>query len=161
MNKFDKYYLKEGKLELSILEEDIEENEYVVDELSSINPQKGREPRIKLTEDIYNTLHTMGKLLTKEDNGLEEMDEALYKQILLPVKEQLAYQKVQKVQKNVQINKTIIFEEEEQVVDRELSQSSIDELLLFHFGKVTPQYEHAEKLKGSIDKQIAAINNYK
>lgn len=85
MNKSDKYYLKKGKLELSMLED--EENEYVADskredetgdlfknfrfehtkrfgEVREKTQQKPEET-LKMNKDIYNTLHTMGQFLTK------------------------------------------------------------------------------------------------
>lgn len=76
MNKFDKYYFKKGKLELSMLED--EEHEDVGDlfknkgiehtkrfaEVSEETQQK-LEETLKMNKDIYNTLHTMGKFLTK------------------------------------------------------------------------------------------------
>lgn len=65
MNGSDKYYLKKGKLELSILDDE--------EEVASFRDRsKVKEPRIKLTEDIYNTLHTMGQFLTRQVGNNEE-----------------------------------------------------------------------------------------
>lgn len=64
MNKFDKYYLKQGKLELSILDEHDDINQNLDIDNTKENHQRPR-PRVKLTDDIYNTLQTMGKFLTK------------------------------------------------------------------------------------------------
>ena len=64
MNKFDKYYLKQGKLELSILDEHDDINQNLDIDNIKENHQRPR-PRVKLTDDIYNTLQTMGKFLTK------------------------------------------------------------------------------------------------
>ncbi len=83
MNKSDKYYLKQGKLELSMLEED-DEDLMSINTRSQLESKKAlldvefphskrlkqtltKEPKLKVTQDIYNTLHTMGQLLVKAD----------------------------------------------------------------------------------------------
>lgn len=85
MNKSDKYYLKKGKLELSMLDD--EENDYAVESvgknetkdlfnnlefehtkrLREIRKKTQQRPQqaLKVSKDIYNTLHTMGQFLTK------------------------------------------------------------------------------------------------
>ena len=90
MNKSDKYYLKQGKLELSMLDD--EEDDGVLKnsrETSSkrelfadlefphtkrlkedrMKPSRTKESKLKVTQDIYNTLHTMGQFLAKADEG--------------------------------------------------------------------------------------------
>ena len=90
MNKSDKYYLKKGRLELSMLED--EEQIYRTDTENKIEErdlginlgqvkieQKSEEDErissvpqqtLKINKDIYNTLHTMGQFLTtKEHQG--------------------------------------------------------------------------------------------
>lgn len=85
MNKSDKYYLKKGKLELSMLDED--EYEHTIEPIINSKPRdlfnnlefehtrrlrdihKKEEQRpqqlLKVSKEVYNTLHTMGKFLTK------------------------------------------------------------------------------------------------
>lgn len=93
MNKSDKYYLKQGKLELSMLDDDDDEIE--LRNSLQTTPKKdlfvdlefphtkrirenrtksvrAKEPKLKVTQDIYNTLHTMGQFLTKTDEGEAE-----------------------------------------------------------------------------------------
>lgn len=81
MNKSDKYYLKKGKLELSMLDEDDSENRLEPVESSQKKDlfrnlefehtnrlrEADQKPQqtLKLDKDIYNTLHTMGQFLTK------------------------------------------------------------------------------------------------
>lgn len=83
MNKSDKYYLKEGKLELSILDDDEDEKEQIVqtrgrkDLLQHSKAERGKkrrkverkveQPELTVSKDVYNTLHTMGKFLTKPE----------------------------------------------------------------------------------------------
>lgn len=88
MNKSDKYYLKRGKLELSMLDD--EEQTYIVDSREkkeskglgrdfeqgriekvkkvSKTTQQGPQQTLKINKDIYNTLHTMGQFLTNKEN---------------------------------------------------------------------------------------------
>lgn len=87
MNKSDKYYLKCGRLELSMLEDEDDVAEVVqnsnkngllnkLEYKQTKQDEKRREQQVaeiqtelKVSEDVYNTLHTMGKFLT----GQEEM----------------------------------------------------------------------------------------
>ena len=75
MNKSDKYYLKEGRLELSMLDEEeygekglfnnLEfEHTRRLRDVCKKNQQKPQQA-LKVSNDIYNTLHTMGQFLTK------------------------------------------------------------------------------------------------
>lgn len=89
VNKSDKFYLKQGRLELSMLDDENDDSSVV----SGQNDQKGADeqflfehtkrrrqqrssgiPKVKVNNDIYNTLHVMGQLLTKNEensnNGL-------------------------------------------------------------------------------------------
>lgn len=216
MNKFDKYYLKQGKLELSMLDEDdeqIEENEIHHKE----DNREPREARIKLTDDIYNTLQTMGKFLTKKvgDEGvvdtkkveevlegseenpiapkwnkiikreaiksvqarqLEEAVKSVYAKAAeeaedidikftkpsMNLEKAITIQEESKeIEKHAAVNVKvpIIFEDGEHE-DKELAQSSIDQILLEYFGESKPQYEYAKRLKRHIDEKIALIENY-
>lgn len=87
MNKSDKYYLKRGKLELSMLDD--EEHTCVVDSIEkkeskdlllnfemdriervkkvSKKSQQKSQQTLKINKDIYNTLHTMGQFLTNKE----------------------------------------------------------------------------------------------
>ncbi|MBP3886861.1 MAG: hypothetical protein J6F30_04305 [Cellulosilyticum sp.] len=87
MNKSDKYYLKCGRLELSMLEDEDDVAELVQDsnkngllnklEYKQTKQDEKRQEQqvaeiqteLKVSEDVYNTLRTMGKFLT----GQEEM----------------------------------------------------------------------------------------
>nr|WP_302598923.1 hypothetical protein [uncultured Cellulosilyticum sp.] len=209
MNKFDKYYLKHGKLELSILDEDDDEKVEEKHIHHEEDNNETRQPRIKLTEDIYNTLQTMGKFLTKKVEGedetslpdeIQEKECSLFNQSKLIRPEAIKsiqakqleeavksmYAKVAEeaedietkiakpiglVEKEVQLRshkeekkstvsnkKPFIFEEDDE--DRQLAQSSIDQILLDYFGNVQPQYEYAKRLKRHIDKKIDLIENY-
>lgn len=52
MNRTDRYYLKQGRLELSMLEEE--------------DTDQRTQQEVKITKEICYTLHTMGKLLVQE-----------------------------------------------------------------------------------------------
>lgn len=108
MNKFDKYYLKKGKLELSMLED--EENEDVGDSkrkdetgdlfknygfehtkrFGKIREKMQQKPEetLKMNKDIYNTLHTMGKILTKIEPQISNV----------PIKKSMNLVKAQKLE---------------------------------------------------------------
>lgn len=108
MNKSDKYYLKKGKLELSMLED--EENEYAAeskrkDEMGDLfknfgfehtkrfgevckKTQQKPEETLKMNKDIYNTLHTMGQFLTKIEPKISNV----------PVKKSMNSAKAQKLE---------------------------------------------------------------
>ena len=87
MNKSDKYYLKQGKLELSMLDDDDDEvfiapNKSAqrkmaskIDEQNLFEHTKrlrdikdNKQARVKVSQEIYSTLHTMGQYLTKNDD---------------------------------------------------------------------------------------------
>ena len=86
MNKSDKYYLKTGKLELSMLDD--EEHMCVVDSVEKkeskdlvlsldvdrserVNKSgKASQQTLKINKDIYNTLHTMGQFLTNKEQHM-------------------------------------------------------------------------------------------
>lgn len=220
MNKFDKYYLKQGKLELSMLDEDDERQIEVKAEEKEIHHEddniESREARIKLTDDIYNTLQTMGKFLTKKVGDEELVDTKKVEEVLEDEKENPIAPKWSKIIKHeaiksvqarqleeavksvyakaaeeveeidIKLSKPTTMEEtvtlqeepkmeEKQTVvnakvpvifedgdceDKELAQSSIDQILLEYFGESQPQYEYAKRLKRHIDKKIALIENY-
>ena len=83
MNKSDKYYLNKGKLELSMLDDDDDEIEQlntpktnpkdVLDQFEFEHTKRLRDkkknvqPKIKVSKEIYSTLHTMGQYLTKAE----------------------------------------------------------------------------------------------
>lgn len=82
MNKFDKYYLRQGRLELSMLDEDDDKK---IEEKAILSSEEdhgveAREPRIRLTDDIYNTLQTMGKFLTEKEE--ETIDQRKIEEVL-------------------------------------------------------------------------------
>ncbi len=110
MNKSDKYYLKQGKLELSMLDD--EEDELELRNSLHTTPKKdlfadlefphtkrmrenrskqvrAKEAKLKVTQDIYNTLHTMGQFLTKADEGeVEEVKVVPPKKVMNAAKAQ-------------------------------------------------------------------------
>lgn len=123
MNKSDKYYLKQGKLELSMLDDEDDELELssalhtapkkdLFADLEFPHTKRTREARskqvgtseakLKVTQDIYNTLHTMGQFLTKSDETEEEENKKV-----LPKKVKNAA----KVQKLEQIASTLKIQE--------------------------------------------------
>lgn len=79
MNTSDKYYLKEGKLELSMLDEEDEEcaltqeHKQTFESLESehITETKQSQPKLKIDKDISNTLHIMGQFLTKTEQEVQ------------------------------------------------------------------------------------------
>lgn len=87
MNKSDKYYLKQGKLELSMLDDDDDEvfvatngpaQKKVVNKVEEQrlfehtkrlrDVKDNKQARVKVSQEIYSTLHTMGQYLTKNDD---------------------------------------------------------------------------------------------
>lgn len=90
MNKSKGYYLKEGKLELSILDDEEDENRQIVPYRSRrglLNQyESGRmrrrhkrhrklsQPTLTVSKDVYNTLHAMGQFLTQKDEQATEVD---------------------------------------------------------------------------------------
>lgn len=187
MNKFDKYYLRQGKLELSMLDEDddkkVEQREKVVLPHEEDDSKEVREPCIKLTEDIYNTLQTMGKFLTEKEE--ETVDQIKIEEVLGSTMQASSkrydYLVNGEVVKSVQAPNTksvppiINFEEiikgdtrfkneaifeDDNYEDRQLAQNSIDQILVEYFGEVNPHCDYTRRLKQHIDKKIALIKNY-
>lgn len=77
MNGSDKYYFKQGKLELSMLddEEELTSKEYTKEDDSGSSSKNSEAENnlsnlrqdLKIDQEIYQTLHAMGKFLTKKD----------------------------------------------------------------------------------------------
>lgn len=110
MNKSDKYYLKKGKLELSMLDEG--EDEYAVGPIRNSEQedlfkefefehtkrfreihkktQQKPQPTLEISKDISYTLHTMGQFLTKKDFQIAS----------IPTKKSMKLVKVQKLEQN-------------------------------------------------------------
>lgn len=181
--KRDLYCFKNGRLELSILDECLEEECSVremqetvsQDDLqyislgykkfeTSLSQPRGRdvledhpenslqgapEVPLKVSEEIYNTLKTMGEFLTQTEvrNGQE-----------LEIKRD----------KNLNSSPSNSLQEaspasqDEVRIDEnsELRQSYIDALLREHFGEVTPKFQYALELKEKIENQIKKIKDY-
>lgn len=79
MNQSDKYYLKQGRLELGMLEEEQEESEKPYEEnikVTSLDSDKkvkhGQKSssQLKISQEVYSVLHTMGQYLTQEDGDV-------------------------------------------------------------------------------------------
>ena len=75
MDKFDKYYLKRGKLELSILDEE----DMVIDSTIVDKEKVKKVPQVKLNKEIYNTLQTMGKFLTDTSDEASDLQQVKLK----------------------------------------------------------------------------------
>ena len=90
MNKSKKYYLKEGKLELSILDDEEDEKGQIIQrrsrrgllnqhESSRMRRRRKRhrrlsQPTLTVSKDVYNTLHAMGQFLTQTNEQAIEVD---------------------------------------------------------------------------------------
>lgn len=84
MNKSDKYYLNQGKLELSMLDDEDDEidqlntpktnNKNVLEQFEFEHTKRLRDKKktgqakIKVSKEIYSTLHTMGQYLTNVED---------------------------------------------------------------------------------------------
>ncbi len=143
MNKSDKYYLKQGKLELSMLEDEEDELElrnsiqrpskkdlFVDLEFpyskrlkdNSLKTLRAKEPKLKVTKDISNTLHMMGQFLTKSDEG--EIDPVK----VVPPRRSINTAKAQKLE---QIASTLKIQEVElppRVIEKEEVVEKVSEL---------------------------------
>ena len=89
VNKSDRYYLKAGKLELSMLDDedeaikmvDARSEKEVVNGLETgctkglIEKQDDfAEPQLKVSKEVYNTLHAMGEFLTRRDESTSSIE---------------------------------------------------------------------------------------
>lgn len=87
MNKSDKYYLKAGKLELSMLDDDDDIKQVMQDSskkdvLNNLEVEHTKrlrhkqkveaQPKLKISREVYNTLHTMGQFLTRQDETISK-----------------------------------------------------------------------------------------
>jgi len=93
MNTSKKYYLNEGKLELSILEDYEDEKGQIIQlrsrrnitnqlGLNTTKRQHKKEcglvpPKLKVSKEVYNTLHTMGQFLTQTEEMHEKTEDGL------------------------------------------------------------------------------------
>lgn len=148
MNKFDKYYLKKGKLELSILDEDeygdkSEEAPSSVEKgILKVKGIKTKEPRVKLTQDIYNVLQTMGEFLTKPESESEKTVSSAKAQRLEKIASSFKVQQIElppmlitsnanKADEQTQIEsqnnqKAYVYQEEQDVIDKYAHQVAAD-----------------------------------
>ena len=83
MNKSDKYYMKQGKLELSMLDSDDEEEFFIQEPIKeqkkdlfadmefphSKKIREKKETKVKMSKDIYSTLQNMGQFLVKSEEA--------------------------------------------------------------------------------------------
>lgn len=90
MNNSKEYYFKEGRLELSMLEDKEDEvqpmiiaghRRAVLEQLEYGQIRRGRkknrpqlQPKLKVSKDVYDTLHTMGQFLTGQDEKIIEFE---------------------------------------------------------------------------------------
>lgn len=147
----DRYCLKKGRLELSLLDEMVDKKNTKKEKIEKTNQPQPQyidlhakktirqevveEPiitlsEIKLSDDISHTLSVMGEFLTQED-------------ICEPIQP---------------------IEEKKQVIDsrkvsdnKSLKQKEIDYLLERHFGQMKISYVDAQELKSKIDTQIKKL----
>lgn len=113
MNKSDKYYLKSGKLELSMLDDEedtvpvvqAESKKELLDQLEFEHTKRLRkksltQPKLKVSREVYHTLHTMGQFLTGQD---EKSTMAEPKKTIISAKEQ----RLQKIASSIQVQEEI------------------------------------------------------
>ncbi len=200
----DRYYLKKGKLELSALDEEVEEghsekeesckeesvhklNEKVKasNESTRQEIQLTEEPQyipleqeevkesveLKISDEIHNTLKTMGELLTQSVGEVTDEEKAL----LLNGVEGLGYEKERgkslsfgqpkktkgKELKEIHSSEAQLLKAKRKQEDEDLlGQEVIDDLIEEHLGKVQPKFKYAEELKNKIDERIKWIKSY-
>ncbi len=141
----DLYCFRQGKLELSILDEELDEEiiEDIVEDKTSIQEDQ-LDIELKISDDIYNTLKTMGEFLTQAGVPTNTKD---FSEIT-SIKDMETISKVIEMQDYIDHNAT-------------LQQSSIDTVIISHFGEITPKYQYATELKQKIESEIKRIRDYK
>lgn len=194
MQKSGEYYLKEGKLELSILddaEDEMQEFEssrsYTYNRLSMQQPRRRNglrktptgHQKLKVSKEVYNTLHAMGQFLTqKEGNDLDddtepkdqlEINQAIDTEELEDErantnKEPMCGRLQEVVELEQSLGKQPWFREETMVIEKEpiLKQREIDHLLQPYFKdreKSLCDDDLLKQLKIHIQKKIEAIRN--
>ncbi|PHV70350.1 hypothetical protein CS063_10700 [Sporanaerobium hydrogeniformans] len=134
----DGYYLKKGKLELSVLDEEIEEEEIA---------------SLKVSDEVYSTLKSMGEFLTQDT--IEVTDEE--KLLLIGNIEEITCEKEIDIESK---DEKHLLKATQEVRGGTMQQQAIDQLLDEHFGKVKPTFKYAAELKSKIDARIAWIKSY-
>lgn len=162
------FYFKEGKLELSMLDDDYESEPE--EKRNILEEDKSSESNLVVSEEVYKTLHYMGKYLTlkeepsKCENNYEstitkedEISCSKDKNIILFTK----HEQENKLESGNKQNVCELEKAEDESEIKSLNQQSIDSILEGYFDKCSTQsYPYAEELKKHIDKQIEAIRNY-
>lgn len=186
MNQSDKYYLKQGKLELSMLED--EEDSF--DNLEFGPTGKDREShlksqqKLKINKEISHTLHAMGQLLVKTEQvtafpseSREERLESLSISKSDQITELNKEVKLGAIKGKKEIEPVLPLEEclkasgvnmSEECIgcykgkDESLSldQEHIDNLLRSYFKPKEVKNTSIDELKQHIEKQIKRIENY-
>ena len=212
MIRRDSYYFKEGKLELSILDEEIDDqkddNFYIqigkssskspdqiqnnldknieskeLEELNLAARSKALEDvvleaadvpmkcgvrdkenanggfdtaaEIKISEEVINTLKTMGEFLTQSEAPGEELprpQNAMLEESSSQTDEEVIELNQSKEDEAARFNNYFYNE-------ISLQQGSIDALLFSHFGEVKPRFKYAEELRQKIENQIKRIKS--
>lgn len=169
MNQSDKYYLKQGKLQLSMLDEEDDELEIIDLEFPQIKQIKEtrskqmctKEVKLKITQEIYNNLHTMAQFLTKnEDPEVELSSKDFTQQDNQEIIEDKSVQRLYDGEDDFKKDELSIVCQKENT-DIELKQGQIDKILESFFGNIVLSYAHENELKTHIDKQIAMIRDCK
>ena len=162
------FYFKEGKLELSMLDDDDESER--AEKKDILEEEDSPESKLVVSEEVYKTLHYMGKYLTlkeeapkvenKYESTITKEDEiscSKDKNIILFTKPEKANILENSDKQNV--SELVKAEDENEI--KSLNQQSIDSFLEGYFKKCsTKPYQYAEELKKHIDKQIETIRNY-
>ncbi len=186
MNKSDEYYMKNGKLELSMLDEN-EEDEYSKKELfseiefpHSKRIRDRKEIKTKVSKEIYSTLQNMGQFLSKNEETdktktqkLDQIGSSLkVEDLKIPSKTpDKVFKDNSLFEKEIETldNKVDILNRDTESLDNtlksinqdyELNQNQIDEILINHFGRIRANYPDAKVLRAYIDEQISKIQNY-
>lgn len=168
MNQSDKYYLKQGKLQLSMLDE---EDELEIIDLEFPQTKQIKETRskqvctkevkLKITQEIYNNLHTMAQFLTKNEDAEAELSPKEFsQQDSDEITQHESIQRLYDGEDHLRNDELAVACSKENT-NQELKQGQIDEILESFFGNMVLSYAHENELKTHIDKQIAMIRNYK
>ncbi|WP_070001058.1 hypothetical protein [Cellulosilyticum sp. I15G10I2] len=161
MIKRDLYCLKNDKLELSILDEGIEEIEEIMLDTTSDEEDAGGyemnvppigESTLQVSEEVYNTLKIMGEFLTQtESTDITDLPKTSKAHTL---SETMLVEDTQIISKMIAIRDYMNH-------PATLQQSSIDALLLTQLGEVKPKFQYADELRQKIEDQIKKIKDYR
>ena len=173
MSGSSKFYYKEGKLELSMLDEENYENEKeILDDVYNVRNQ-ALDSKLVVSSDVYNTLHLMGKYLTKQDEKSIEKEASIEEKTSIEEEENRYESSITKEDEITHSEKDVIIQLGDNDKERDhslphsvnetdlLSQQAIDCILEENFKDSNAKpYIYANELKKHIDQQIEAIKNF-